>query len=770
MDNSPRLYRFGSIEFVPSQQELRSRGQSTTLTLSLTRLLLLFVSRPGQLITREQIAAALWEDHRVADTTSRINTSIRRLREQLAETGDSAEWIETVVGSGYRLKGVVEEVRDPLSVSSPQPTEESFTALPDPAEPVHRARSGLRFRIALIGGSALVLVALVAALLHHYRGPGTAVSARTLNPAFIAHIFPVTYNDIDEIITAQSISPNGNFVAWSDPFGVTLETIDGRTHSQLVSPAGLKVDRIAWFPDGRRILLSGGESSSRSQAWVVHVDGEAPGLLLDDAELAMPAPDGRHIAFLRAAQTEVWIADADGQNTRKLLSGGQGDIFTTVLWSPDSARLVLDRQTTVPMPVSETSDGDQKGGPVEQLQVQRHWTYESHNAATGALLAKKDGLRFDSAVVLGDGRVVFPVNGQDEKSRFAVVWTDPSTGAVIFPQSFPQVEAPWGIDNTSAVMALSASADGSRISEIVERSTATVYLAGLHYNPSDRSTVLDHVVRLTRHTATSYPTTWSPSDTEILFDNGDSGHSVVAAVDIAGGPVRGLTAGERDALGQFSPDGKWILFLHFLGDTEHLQSIDRIPAGGGQPVPLAVPGEVEEFRCSDYSGGACVVRETVGKSELVYYALDPVRGRGAELARTSWEPNVLGDWSLSPDGATVAMADHDPANPGIQLIPLAPRAVGDPDTKVTKIPLTGFGIVLDSVWRADGKGFFVETHDAAGYALLSVDAQHSRTNLLRQSPELIWAVPSRDGKKLAFPLHVLDRNIWVGLTHAGTVG
>jgi hypothetical protein len=120
---------------------------------------------------------------------------------------------------------------------------------------------------------------------------------------------------------------------------------------------------------------------------------------------------------------------------------------------------------------------------------------------------------------------------------------------------------------------------------------------------------------------------------------------------------------------------------------------------------------------------------------------------------------MLGDWSVSPDGSTLAMANHDPDSPGIQLIPLSSHRSIPPST----IPVPGFGEVREATWSSDAKGFFVETKTIAGYNLLYVDlAGHAK--LLRQSPIAIWGVPSRDGKKLAFPGLTVASNVWVGRT------
>jgi len=69
-------------------------------------------------------------------------------------------------------------------------------------------------------------------------------------------------------------------------------------------------------------------------------------------------------------------------------------------------------------------------------------------------------------------------------------------------------------------------------------------------------------------------------------------------------------------------------------------------------------------------------------------------------------------------------------------------------------------VVRASAWAVDGKGFYVQTKNASGFNLLYVD-RAGHAILLRQSANSIWAVPSRDGKKLAFPSLTVRRNVWI---------
>ncbi|MGE5207419.1 MAG: winged helix-turn-helix domain-containing protein [Chlamydiota bacterium] len=68
-------------------------------------LLILLAERRGQLVTREEIAARLWADDVFVDTDRNINSIVRKLRHALKDDPDHPEFLETVVGKGYRFIG-----------------------------------------------------------------------------------------------------------------------------------------------------------------------------------------------------------------------------------------------------------------------------------------------------------------------------------------------------------------------------------------------------------------------------------------------------------------------------------------------------------------------------------------------------------------------------------------------------------------------------------------------------------------------------------------
>ncbi len=71
---SAELVVFGAFEFDPRTLELRRAGARLNLPPQPARLLALLVERPGELVTREEIRHALWDDD-VVVTSHRISFS-----------------------------------------------------------------------------------------------------------------------------------------------------------------------------------------------------------------------------------------------------------------------------------------------------------------------------------------------------------------------------------------------------------------------------------------------------------------------------------------------------------------------------------------------------------------------------------------------------------------------------------------------------------------------------------------------------------------------
>jgi TolB-like protein/DNA-binding winged helix-turn-helix (wHTH) protein len=108
--------QFGDFRLDCSNYELSRRGHSLPLERKPMELLILLATHPGQLVTRSEIAAALWGSDVFVDTHSGINTAIRKIRHILRDDSDEPRFIQTVLGRGYRFIGQIEPVPAPVEI------------------------------------------------------------------------------------------------------------------------------------------------------------------------------------------------------------------------------------------------------------------------------------------------------------------------------------------------------------------------------------------------------------------------------------------------------------------------------------------------------------------------------------------------------------------------------------------------------------------------------------------------------------------------------
>jgi DNA-binding winged helix-turn-helix (wHTH) protein len=72
------------------------------------KLLLLLVSRAGEVVTREDIREELWGSDTFVDFEQGVNSAIKQVREALGEDADRPLYVETVPKRGYRFTAPVE--------------------------------------------------------------------------------------------------------------------------------------------------------------------------------------------------------------------------------------------------------------------------------------------------------------------------------------------------------------------------------------------------------------------------------------------------------------------------------------------------------------------------------------------------------------------------------------------------------------------------------------------------------------------------------------
>jgi DNA-binding winged helix-turn-helix (wHTH) protein len=95
--------QFDAFELDFGRFQLSRRGQPVRLEGLPLQLLMFLVDNPRKLVTREQIADALWGKDVFVDIEQGINTAIRKIRIALDDDSVQPQYLQTVVGRGYRF-------------------------------------------------------------------------------------------------------------------------------------------------------------------------------------------------------------------------------------------------------------------------------------------------------------------------------------------------------------------------------------------------------------------------------------------------------------------------------------------------------------------------------------------------------------------------------------------------------------------------------------------------------------------------------------------
>ncbi len=123
----PPKLRFGAFEVDLEERELRKSGLRIRLQEKPFQILELLLRADGRLVTRKELAAALWPSLHVSYDQG-LNTAVNALRQALGDSSRSCRYIETRSGLGYRFVAPIEKIFTPIpnaDAASPQNGQET---------------------------------------------------------------------------------------------------------------------------------------------------------------------------------------------------------------------------------------------------------------------------------------------------------------------------------------------------------------------------------------------------------------------------------------------------------------------------------------------------------------------------------------------------------------------------------------------------------------------------------------------------------------------
>jgi len=263
-------------------------------------------------------------------------------------------------------------------------------------------------------------------------------------------------------------------------------------------------------------------------------------------------------------------------------------------------------------------------------------------------------------------------------------------------------------------------------------------------------------------------TDWTADSKTLILIRDRNEHYRVYKQSLASDTAEPIMAAAESGLGDLadavlSPDQKWVLVEVFpAGSEDNTRTnvkIVRIPMTGGTPELLFSMRNGGIISCARAPSKLCAVaEESPDRKTMIVTAFDPVKGRGAELARFDLRPDAntgqtvahLLLCNISPDGSRLAIARSSDG-------PIEIHSLRGQHTLIVRAK--GLDKLSFFRWAADGKGLFVSRHLYITDELVHVDLK-GRTHSLWKSATC-FGTPSPDGHHIAITDTQQNQNVWM---------
>jgi eukaryotic-like serine/threonine-protein kinase len=567
----------------------------------------------------------------------------------------------------------------------------------------------------------------------------------------------LTANPPEAWVMSAAISPDGKSLAYNDQTGLFVRTIEtGETHAVSL-PKGFheRLWGIQWFPEGGKLLGTVAAANVSTEMWSIAIVGSAPPRLVRPAAWAQSiSPDGKAIAFSDWSrgpkEKELWVCGINGDVARKLVAEEAAYDLSSAVWSPDSRWIAYfkspkwNSKAPVPTVIEVRPAG---GGPAKTL-------FSESSLPRSTLTGEAGGLAW-----LPDWRLVFSVREAPATPALPAkgsLWFIPVKRSTADAGKPARLAGGW---EDILPQNLAASADGRFLTFTKVRITQDVYVGEL----AKEDGALKAARRLTLVNGENYPGAWTRDGQSIFFSSNRNHKWEIFRQELDKNTPDLVISGQEDSSGaKLTPDGAGLLYSESEATESNVfpswRHLMRAPVNGGPSEKVmelsSKDWAYQGFRCPHIADLPCVLSQREEKA-VVFYSLDPIRGKGAELGKIEvpeWGMSL--EWGVSPDGSRIAYVAQKEM---IRVLTLSDHAWHDISVE------PGQGELQSITWVADGKGWFATSWLPESFNMLHVTLAGKVSTLIRNKhgQGIYGPLASPDSKRLAYQAQTWDSNVWM---------
>src|SRR6266567_8939766 len=162
-----RYVCFGTFQLDLEKEELFKNGARVKLQSKVCEALLALLSKPGEIVTREELRRQLWPSDTHVNYDANVNTTVNKLRQVLGDSPDQPAFVDTIPRKGYSFVGQVRYVDQLVTPQAPRPEELSPGATPGTTDVECADSRASFFRTAILSKwfTAAVVVLVIASML-----------------------------------------------------------------------------------------------------------------------------------------------------------------------------------------------------------------------------------------------------------------------------------------------------------------------------------------------------------------------------------------------------------------------------------------------------------------------------------------------------------------------------------------------------------------------------------------------------------------------------